>query len=82
MLSNSCIDFNLFKKKGIPHNIFAEYFLTSGLILNDEITWISFNGLSDFTYLLRLCLNYDFPENPDNFISSIFRILLSFFLFK
>ena len=71
MLSNSGIDFNLLKKKGIPHLIFAEYFLTSGLVLNEEITWISFNGLSDFGYLLRLCLNYDLPETVDNFINTL-----------
>ena len=82
MLSNSGIDFNYLKKKGIPHNIFAEYFLTSGLVLNDEITWISFNGLSDFAYLLRLCLNYDLPENPDNFISNLEMYFPNFYDIK
>ena len=42
ILSNSGIEYHII--------FFAEYFLTSGLVLNDDITWISFNGLSDFAY--------------------------------
>ena len=69
LLSNSGIDFMTLKKKGIPYNLFAEYFICSGLVLNDEVTWISFNGFSDFAYLLKMCLNVDLPENEDEFIN-------------
>ena len=69
ILSNSGIDFLNLKNKGIPYNLFAEYFIISGLVLNDNIHWISFNGFSDFAYLLKLCLNDNLPENEDDFIS-------------
>ena len=45
MLANCGINFEKLKNKGIPYDLFAEYFLVSGLILNDNVTWISFNGL-------------------------------------
>ena len=68
MLSNSGIDFDVMKTKGIPHHFFAEYFVVSGLLLNDEVKWICFNGFTDFAYLLRLVLNANLPENEDEFL--------------
>ncbi len=71
ILSNSGIDFINLKNKGIPYNLFSEYLITSGLILNEDITYISFNGFSDFAYLLKLCLNDNLPENEDEFIDTL-----------
>ena len=67
MLCNSGIDFNLMKNKGIPHDIFAEYLITSGLVLNENITWICFNGISDFAYLLKLIINDFLPDEENKF---------------
>ena len=67
MLANCGINFEKLKNKGIPYDLFAEYFLVSGLILNDNVTWISFNGLSDFAYLLRLVLNDTLPKTEQKF---------------
>ena len=71
MLYNSGIDFNLMKNKGIPHSLFAEYLIISGLVLNEEITWICFNGSSDFAYLLKYLINDNLPENEQSFIDLI-----------
>ena len=68
MLYNSGIDFNLLKNKGIPHSLFAEYLLVSGLVLNEKITWICFNGSSDFAYLLKSLTNDALPEDEKEFI--------------
>ena len=68
MLYNSGIDFNLLKNKGIPHSLFAEYLLVSGLVLNEKITWICFNGSSDFAYLLKYLTNDALPEDEKEFI--------------
>ena len=67
MLYNSGIDFNLLKNKGIPHSLFAEYLITSGLVLNEKITWICFNGSSDFAYLLKYLINDYLPLDEKNF---------------
>ena len=68
MLYNSGIDFKLLKSKGIPHSLFAEYMTTSGLVLNEKITWICFNGSSDFAYLLKYLINENLPEDEKEFI--------------
>lgn len=68
MLTECGIDFNLLKHKGIHHHTFAEYFFVSGLVLNDEVKWISFNGFTDFAYLLRQILNMNLPEEESDFI--------------
>ena len=67
MLYNSGIDFNLMKNKGIPHDLFAEYLITSGLVLNENVTWICFNGISDFAYLLKLIINDVLPDEENQF---------------
>ena len=71
MLFNSGLDFNLMKNKGIPHTLFAEYLITSGLVLNEKITWICFNGSSDFAYLLKYLTNDFLPEDEKEFIDLI-----------
>ena len=67
MLYNSGIDFKLLKNKGIPHSLFAEYLIISGLVLNEKITWICFNGSSDFAYLLKYLINDYLPEEEKDF---------------
>jgi CCR4-NOT transcription complex subunit 7/8 len=68
MLYNSGIDFKLLKNKGIPHSLFAEYLIASGLVLNEKITWICFNGSSDFAYLLKYLINDLLPIEEKDFI--------------
>lgn len=71
MLTHCGIDFSQLSKKGIHYSTFSEYFIISGLILNDQVKWISFNGLSDFAYLLRLVINSNLPENENDFLSTL-----------
>ena len=68
LLEQCGIDFNKLKEKGIKHKLFAEYFMTSGLVLNPDITWISFHGCYDFGYLLKLLLNSKLPDSEKEFM--------------
>lgn len=47
----------------------------SGLVLNPEITWITFHGLIDVAFLLSILTGCDLPEKVSDFSS----ILSSFF---
>lgn len=69
ILANAGINFENLKNNGIDSKIFAEYLMTSGLVLNPDIYWISFQGSYDFGYLLRLLINEPLPENENEFIS-------------
>ena len=71
LLMNSGINFEIHKSKGIPHELFAEYFIVSGLLLNPNINWISYHGSSDFAYLLQLALNTPLPKSENEFTSAL-----------
>lgn len=43
LLRNSGIDFLSHKEYGIEANDFGEHLMTSGLVLNENIKWISFH---------------------------------------
>ena len=68
LLYNCGINFNKLKKEGISHRLFAEYLTISGMVLNENIVWISFNGFSDFAYLLRLLTGDILPDNTNEFL--------------
>ena len=68
LLKNSGINFKKLKKDGINHKIFAEYLMTSGLVLNPDIYWISYHGSYDFGYLLKLLINESLPNTENEFI--------------
>lgn len=68
----SCgIDFDKFKKDGIPYDLFGEYLISSGLVLNDNLTWICYHGSYDFAYLLRVLTNMPLPESEDAFTEEL-----------
>ena len=68
LLTNAGINFENLKNNGIDSQIFAQYLMTSGLVLNPDINWISFQGSYDFGYLLRLLLNKPLPGTENEFI--------------
>jgi CCR4-NOT transcription complex subunit 7/8 len=71
MLSNSGINFELLQSRGIKPEIFGEYLFSSGLLLNENLNWISFHGIYDFAYLLKICTCLELPENEKLFLESL-----------
>lgn len=67
MLEVSGIDFNRFFEDGIEVEDFAEHFMSSGIVLNENVNWVTFHGTYDFAYLLRLLTNQLLPENEETF---------------
>lgn len=60
--------------------------MTSGLILNPNVTWVSYNSLFDYGYLMRIITNTPLPiaeptpENPSTPLYSKFLSTLEFYL--
>ena len=71
LLCDCGIDFEKLKKEGIDYALFAEYFFTSGLVLNEDVTWVSFHGSYDFGYLLKLLLNSPLPLTERDFLNEL-----------
>ena len=80
LLKKSGFDFNAHCTRGIPHKIFAEHFITSGLCLNPTINWITFQGSVDFGYLLKSLLGEDsLPQNEKAFFELMRFHFINFF---
>ena len=72
------INFKSHSKQGINHRRFGELLTMSGLVLSPSLSWITFHGVYDFAYLLRILLGYDLPETYNEFLD-LLRIFIPHF---
>lgn len=77
LLQRSGIDFEQFEARGIDPHLFGELLMTSGLVLNENVKWLSFHSGYDFGYMLRLLRCEELPAEEDDF----FELLGLFFPF-
>jgi len=56
---------------GIGVEEFGEKLMSSGLVLNEDVHWISFHGMYDFGYLLQLLMNKQVPDTPVEFFEQL-----------
>jgi len=56
---------------GIGVEEFGEKLMSSGLVLNEDVHWISFHGMYDFGYLLQLLMNKQVPDTPIEFFEKL-----------
>ena len=76
MLSNSAgIDFSRSLDNGIDQQEFGELLISSGLVLLEDITWITFTGGYDLGYLLKTMTSVPLPPADSEF----FDLLTTFF---
>jgi CCR4-NOT transcription complex subunit 7/8 len=71
LLSKSGIDFAQHEKNGISPQDFGEWLLTSGIVLNEEVKWISFHSGFDFGYLLKILTAAPLPSREDDFFAQL-----------
>lgn len=67
MLTQAGIRFKRHEEDGIDPQQFAELIISSGLILCDEITWITFGSGYDFGYLLKLLTANELPAHDEGY---------------
>lgn len=66
-LHSSGIDFEQHRSRGIPHLLLGEYLIGSGLFLNCDVEWVTFHGIYDFAYLLKVVTNLQMPDDEAAF---------------
>lgn len=71
LLSRSGIDFKKNKEKGVDAMRFSELLMSSGIVLNDSVHWVTFHSGYDFGYLLKLLTCKDLPESQACFFDLI-----------
>lgn len=65
LLKLSGIDFIKFENYGIDIHYFGELMMMSGLVLNEDVKWVSFHSSYDFGYLLKTLTCHELPlEEP------------------
>ncbi|WFD29541.1 CCR4-NOT core DEDD RNase subunit [Malassezia sp. CBS 17886] len=67
LLSKAGLDFERHRRFGIEHEHFGELFITSGLVLLDDVKWVSFHSGYDFAYLLKLVTGEPLPTTEHEF---------------
>jgi CCR4-NOT transcription complex subunit 7/8 len=71
LLAKSGILFQKNLENGIDPMHFAELLTSSGVVLLDKVTWISFHSSYDFGYLIKLLTNKDLPNTETEFLELI-----------
>ncbi|XP_064608655.1 CCR4-NOT transcription complex subunit 7-like [Liolophura sinensis] len=67
LLQNSGIQFKKHEEDGIDVFDFAELLMTSGIVLSEQVKWLSFHSGYDFGYLLKLLTSCNLPEEEADF---------------
>ena len=67
LLQNSGIQFKRHEDDGIEVSEFAELLMTSGVILNEKVKYLSFHSGYDFGYLLKILRDQELPRDESEF---------------
>lgn len=71
LLQNSGLQFREHEEHGIEPLEFAELLMSSGIVLMDNINWLSFHSGYDFGYLLKILTDSNLPQEENDFFESL-----------
>ncbi|KAL2608246.1 hypothetical protein R1flu_026819 [Riccia fluitans] len=75
LLRKSGIDFQVIEERGIDSQRFGELLMSSGIVLNENVHWVTFHSGYDFGYLLKLLTCQNLPAREADF----FNLLRTYF---
>ncbi|XP_054813272.1 probable CCR4-associated factor 1 homolog 6 [Prosopis cineraria] len=81
-LRDSGMDLEKNQKEGVKYSDFAELLMSSGLVMRDEVSWITFQGSSHFGYLVKLLTaagKKNLPETEQEFMEILNYCFLIFY---
>ena len=73
LLKTSGIDFVKFEEYGIDVQYFGELMTMSGLVLTDDVKWISFHSGYDFGYLIKTLTCIELPAEENQFMELLYQ---------
>nr|AFK40918.1 unknown [Medicago truncatula] len=69
MLCRQGIDFKRNLCHGVDSSRFAEFMLTSGLVFNKSVVWVTFHSAYDFGYLVKILTRRNLPNRLEDFLN-------------
>lgn len=79
LLKKSGIDFESHQKQGINTFDFAQLMMDSGLVLDNDMTWVTFHAAYDFGFLVHLLMDDSMPNNMQEFQWWVNKLVPNFY---
>ncbi|XP_047324658.1 probable CCR4-associated factor 1 homolog 11 [Impatiens glandulifera] len=71
LLRRQGIDFDRNRKEGIESKRFAELMMSSGVVCNDLVSWVTFHSAYDFGYLVKILSRRELPKDLEGFMEMV-----------